>query len=252
MFYTYRFNNDKCFMSVNNILLFKRTEKKYLLTKVQYNEIKERLKDFTVEDTYGQYSICNIYYDTDDYSLIRLSLERPVFKEKLRVRSYGIPSGDQEVFLEIKKKYKGIVYKRRIISTYSQIKDYFERGVRPNIPEDEERTFAEIDYFCRANQLKPKVFLAYERTALVAKDDKDFRITFDSNIRSRDYNVSFDCGDEGEPLLNEGEWLMELKVNKAIPMWLTGILSELKVYPISFSKYGRVYINTLKKKRGIV
>lgn len=239
-------------MSVNNILLFKRTEKKYLLTKVQYNEMKERLKDFTVEDTYGQYSICNIYYDTDDYSLIRHSLERPVFKEKLRVRSYGIPSGDQEVFLEIKKKYKGIVYKRRIISTYSQITDYFEKGIHPEISEDEERTFAEIDYFYRTNQLKPKVFLAYERVALISKEDKDFRITFDSNIRSRNYNVSFDYGDEGEPLLNDGEWLMELKADKAIPIWLTKILSELKVYPISFSKYGRVYINTLKRKRGII
>lgn len=239
-------------MSENNILLFKRTEKKYLLTKAQYDETRERLKDFTVEDIYGRYSICNIYYDTDDYSLIRHSLERPVFKEKLRVRSYGIPSRDQEVFLEIKKKYKGIVYKRRIISTYSRITDYFERGARPDIPENEERTFAEIDYFYKANRLKPKVFLAYEREALVAKDDKDFRITFDENIRGRDYDVSFDYGDEGAPLLKDGERLMELKADHAIPIWLTKILSELKAYPISFSKYGRVYIDILKNKRGII
>lgn len=235
----------------DSILLFERKEKKYLLTNEKYIALREKLKEYTIEDTYGQYTICNIYFDTDEYSLIRKSLESPLFKEKLRLRSYGIPRGEQRVFIEIKKKYKGVVYKRRIQIEYNSAINYLKNGVLPELPQKELSTFREIDYFYRTNNLKPKVYLAYDRTALIANDNRNFRITFDCNIRSRDKEVDFSYGDYGNNLLTDGQRLMELKTNSAFPMWLVKILSELKIYPVSFSKYGRIYINIMKDKRGL-
>lgn len=239
-------------MENGGILLFKRSEKKYLLNSGQYENLMARLKELTVPDKYGEYSVYNVYYDTDDFSLIRHSLEAPQFKEKFRIRSYKIPSKDDEIFLEIKKKYKKVVYKRRIICSYGDAERYLNGGAPPSVPKNEERTFAEIDYLLKSKQLKPKVFLACDRIAYVAKSDPDFRITFDRNIRSRDYAVDFMYGDGGVPLLSEGERLMELKAHEALPMWMVKILDELKIYPQSFSKYGRVYINLMNTRRNKV
>lgn len=239
-------------MEKGGILLFKRSEKKYLLTQEQYDRLISRISEYTVPDVYGQYSIFNIYYDTDDFSLIRHSLDGPRFKEKFRIRSYGLPKADQKVFLEIKKKYKGVVYKRRIVVPYSAARAYLIDGIPPEIPENEIATFKEIDYLIKSKGLKPKMFLAYDRFAYVAKDDKDFRVTFDYNIRSREDALDFAYGDGGDKLLADGEYLMELKAHEALPMWLVKILSELKIYPQSFSKYGRVYINLMKKRKGII
>lgn len=236
-------------MANGGILLFKRSEKKYLLDSDQYERLMSRLKELTVPDKFGEYTVYNIYYDTDDFSLIRRSLEAPQFKEKFRVRCYKIPSKDDEVFLEIKKKYKKVVYKRRIICPYGVAEKYLNGGAPPEVPEHEERTLAEIDYLLKSKQLRPRVFLAYDRIAYVAKADPDFRITFDRNIRSRDYAVDFMYGDGGEKLLSDGRRLMELKAHEALPMWIVKILSELKIYPQSFSKYGRVYINLMNSRR---
>jgi len=236
-------------MENGGILLFKRSEKKYLLSKEQYEKLMRRLAPLTVPDVYGEYSVYNIYYDTDDFTLIRHSLEAPQFKEKFRIRSYNIPSATDNIFLEIKKKYRGVVYKRRIICPYRVATEYLSGGAPPPVPENEQRTLKEIDYLLKSKQLKPKIFLACDRVAFVAKDDDDFRITFDKNIRSRDYALDFIYGDGGDPLLQEGERLMELKAHEALPMWMVDILNDLKIYPQSFSKYGRVYINLMKKRR---
>lgn len=242
-------------MEKGGILLFTRSEKKYLLTAEVYAELVNRLSEYTDPDVFGRYSIYNIYYDTEDFSLIRHSLEAPRFKEKFRVRSYGLPSPDdpdKEVFLEIKKKYEGVVYKRRIVTSYSAAEDYLKNGKKIEVPPHEEHTLGEIDYLIKSKNLKPKMYIAYDRFAFVAKSDPSFRVTFDYNIRSRDYDLDFSFGDYGEQLLGEGEKLMELKAHGALPMWLVKILGELKIYPRSFSKYGRVYINLMKKKRGLI
>ncbi len=236
-------------MGKNSELLFKRVEKKFLLTYEQYLELKKRIADHTVADTFSSYPICNIYYDTDDFYLIRYSLEKPAFKQKLRLRSYGIPNDDKKVFFEIKKKHKGVVYKRRIKVPYKVIKAYLNDGVTPDLKDSEMRTFQELDYFYKSNALKPKVYLAYDREAFVDKDDKEFRITFDSNIRSRDYDVDFSFGDHGEKLLKNDERLLELKINGAIPLWFVKILDDLKIYTRSFSKYGNVFLELMKQRR---
>ncbi len=197
-----------------------------------------RAAPYIKKDRYGEYTICNLYYDTDDYLLIRASIEKPEYKEKLRLRSYGVPGPADKVFMEIKKKYEGTVYKRRSVLSLRQAEAYLDRGIRP---QNEDQIIKEIEYFVNFYHTKAKVYLAYDREAYADRVSRDLRITFDRNIRSRDYDLSLSAGDYGQRLLPEGECLMEIKACGAMPLELAHILSELKIYPKSFSKYGNVY-----------
>lgn len=217
---------------------FKRMEKKYLMSAWQYEQFLEKTKTYLQLDRYGLHTICNIYYDTDDYELIRRSIEKPTYKEKLRLRSYGIPSKQDEVFLEIKKKWKGVVYKRRVSLPLEEAKQYLENGQELHNNGQIEK---EIDYFVKFYQPKPKMYIAYDREAFYGKEDENVRVTIDRNIRSREDNLQLESGDFGDLLLEENLYVMEIKINAAIPMWLVGILSELEIYPMSFSKYGNIY-----------
>lgn len=218
--------------------VFERIEKKYLLTREKYNLLLEVMEPYMSVDSYGKHTIGNVYYDTDTYELISRSIEKPKYKEKFRVRSYGVPKEEDKVFLEIKKKYKGIVYKRRVSMTLKEAEDYLEKGIKP---QKEGQILREIDYFMSFYKLTPKVYLAYDRIAYFGKENKDVRITFDHNIRSRQCNMSLAEGDYGTPLLDDYHYLMEIKVPGAMPLWLSKILSDLEIYPTSFSKYGNVY-----------
>ena len=217
---------------------FKRYEKKYLLNGEQYSAICERLKGKAETDSYGLTTVCNIYYDTEDFYLIRESLEKPDYKEKFRVRSYGVPDENSTVFLEIKKKYDGVVYKRRISLPYKEAADYLERGIPP---ENRSQIFREIDWLLNFYKAKPKVYIAYDRIAMQGTQEKELRITFDSNIRSRFEDLKLSLGDCGRLLLPKDCYLMEIKAPGAMPIWLARTLSELKIMPVSFSKYGNVY-----------
>ena len=218
--------------------VFERIEKKYLLTREKYNLLLEAMEPYMSVDNYGKHTIGNVYYDTDEYELISRSIEKPKYKEKFRVRSYGIPKEEDKVFLEIKKKYKGIVYKRRVSMTLKEADDYLERGIRPK---KEEQILKEIDYLISFYKLMPKVYLAYDRIAYFGKENKDVRITFDHNIRTRQCNMGLAEGDYGTPLLDDYYYLMEIKVPGAMPLWLSSILCDLEIYPTSFSKYGNAY-----------
>lgn len=217
---------------------FQRYEKKYLLTEEKRQMLLERLNSRIQVDGYGLTTICNLYYDTDENLLIRRSIEKPVYKEKLRLRSYGIPSNNDTVFLEIKKKYKGIVYKRRVDLTLQEAYFYLNNGIRPM--EDNQR-FRELDYFNEFYKPFPKQYLAYDRTAYTCVWDPNIRITIDQNIRSRTEDLRLEDGDAGKLLLPKGSSIMEIKVTQNVPLWLVRILSELKIYPSSFSKYGKIY-----------
>jgi len=227
---------------------FQRVEKKYLLEQNQYDIFYNRIKNKMNSDAYGIYSIYNIYFDTDNYQLIRESIEKPDFKEKLRLRSYGMPKENDTVFLEIKRKYNGIVYKRRAALSYSQAMEY----LNSNKDNADNQIFKEIDYFFKFYKLKPKVFLSYDRTALYCIEDEALRITFDTGIKSRDYDVDLTKKNSGENLLESGQVLMEIKSEKAMPLWLVEILSELKIYPNSFSKYGKAYEKIQKNLKEVV
>lgn len=226
-------------------LVFNRVEQKYKISEKQYKEILKRLPKNIKMDQYGLYTICNIYYDTPNDELIQKSLEKPAYKEKIRVRSYGTPKLDTKVFLEIKKKCNGIVNKRRIQLPLKEVYDYVEKGIKPN---QSSQIVNELDYFLQKYDISKKIFIAYDREAFFDENDDGFRLTFDRNIRSRDEDVRLENGDYGINLLNKGEFIMELKANGAIPMWLVKILSDLKIYPTSFSKYGEIYKNSVSSQ----
>jgi hypothetical protein len=244
--------------------VFRRIEKKYIVDGSVYPELRRRLTSLAAGDEYGMTSVNNIYYDTPDHKLIRTSLEKPVFKEKLRVRSYGVPGEDDSVFIEIKRKFDGIVYKRRIDLPYHAAEGYLSAGChscsgnpepiarheglfRPDLrPGSDRQIMREIDYFLDYyKNLAPRMALSYDRIALIGLDDPDLRITFDDNIRWRSDRLDLAFGNTGTPLLEPGNRLMEIKFTGAVPVELTRILSELGIFPASFSKYGRAYLQMI-------
>lgn len=216
--------------------VFRRVEIKYLLTKEKYECLLRRLKPKIEKDSYYFSKILNIYYDTEQYDMIRNSIEKPIYKEKIRLRSYGIPTKESTVFLEIKKKYQGVVGKRRIALPLKEAYNYINTGKMIK----ENQIMKEIDYCFRKYSLIPVLFLAYDRYSYKGKEDPNLRITFDFSIRFREKDLFLEKGDDGITLLKE-ECIMEIKTLKSMPMWLSSILSSLEIYPTSFSKYGKVY-----------
>ena len=220
--------------------VFQRIEVKYLLSDRQYTELLKRLENMAAIDSYGKTSILNIYFDTPDFKLIERSLEKPVYKEKLRLRTYGVASDDTNAFIEIKKKYKGVVYKRRINMPYKEAMDYLTKDKELK---ERSQISDEIDYFKHFYKgLKPAMAISYDRIAMAGIEDPDLRITFDENIRWRTENLSLSEGNVGKDILLPGQHLMELKIAGAMSMELARILDELDIRKTSFSKYGRGYM----------
>lgn len=216
---------------------------KYLLTPDQKEAVLRAMQPYMEPDRYGRTSIRNLYYDTDNYRLIRRSIERPVYKEKLRVRSYGRAEPDGVVFAELKKKYKHTVYKRRLLLRAQEAADWL--AGRRSCPV-RTQIAAEIDYFVSYYEtLHPVVFLSYEREAFAAKDGGVFRVTFDENILCRQEELTLNSEAYGAPVLEPGLVLMELKCAGGIPLWMTHTLSGERIYKTSFSKYGTAYQNIL-------
>lgn len=227
---------------------FQRFEKKFLLTAEQVERLIPKLIEHGMEyDKYcvgGKlYTIYNIYFDDDTSSVIRRSISKPKFKEKFRMRSYVVPvTGEEKVFLEIKRKVKKTVLKRRAVLTYNQALAYLKDGTRPDTDDyNKTRMFNELDNYFSRNKVRPAIYLSYERVAFFHSVDKDFRITFDRNITSRRYDLDLAKGSYGEQLLHENERLMEVKSTQALPLWLSDILAEEKIYMSGFSKYGNEY-----------
>lgn len=223
-------------------LTFKRYEKKYLLTPDEYAHIRAQLDPYIEPDEFFSSTVCSVYYDTDNYEFIRRSIDAPVYKEKLRLRSYNVPDADGEVFVELKKKFKGVVYKRRVMMTADTARRYLARELTP---EFDDQILREITWFLHANPVQPRVFIASDREAYRAVDDAELRITFDSSIRWRSTELDLTLGSHGEELLPDGYVLMEIKLPDAAPLWLAHMLSEDALFPRGFSKYGECYKNKL-------
>lgn len=222
--------------------IFNRIEKKYFLNEEQFNNIMILINENMNHDKFYESTICNIYFDTDNYELIRTSIEKPIYKEKLRLRSYNVPKINDEVFFEIKKKYNGVVNKRRITLS---LKDYYCFMDHNNM--NKTQISKEILYMINRYNLKPKVFLAYDRKAYIGKDDKNLRITFDTNIRSRTDDLYLEHGDMGKSLSNDVYYIMEIKSFNGYPKWLVNCLSNNNIFPKTFSKYGNVYKKMMKE-----
>ncbi len=224
---------------------FERYEKKYFLNQAQYSAMLEELEKHMKADDYGQYTICNIYYDTDDWRLIRASIDKPLYKEKLRVRSYGTPEDEQNVFIELKKKFDGIVYKRRMTAPAYSVEPFLYGLISDPCAGQVGR---EIQQFQQLYRAEPKVFIAYDRTAFAGTEDAELRVTFDKNIRWRTTQLDLRDGDFGQQLLDDGRILMEIKIPGVCPMWLSRVLSENLIFPTSFSKYGTCYRENILKE----
>lgn len=224
----------------NFTYVFERVERKFLLTPTQYAGLMRVLPEYMQADQYGESTILSLYLDTEDSLLIRRSLEKPVYKEKLRLRSYGVPRGTDNVFLEVKKKVRGVVYKRRICLLLARAMECLAQG---SVPAAGGQIGREIAYMLRRYRLQPAVLLAYDRTAYAELEPSpnQLRITIDRDIRSRQTDLDLRLGSAGELLLAPGMRLMEIKTAHAIPLWLCAALDQNEIRPTSFSKYGRVY-----------
>lgn len=225
---------------------FKRCESKYLLSSEQYRQLTVRLEGCMSLDSHcrdGSYKICNIYFDTPDNEVLRRSASKPYYKEKLRLRSYGTPSSDDDtVFLELKRKIGGIVSKRRAALTYGQAKEYLKSGVKPGgLGYTDRQVLSEIDWFIKNNPITPYAYVSYDRIAMFGTEDSSLRLTVDSNLQARRNDVSLAHGSYGHLLLPRDARLMEIKISGAIPLHLARILSELKIYSHGFSKIGSEY-----------
>ena len=179
---------------------FKRYEKKFLINTEQYEAIIAEVKKYFEPDKYGETKICNLYYDTPDFLTIRRSVDKPIFKEKLRLRTYGVPNDDTTAFCEVKRKFKSIVYKRRVHLPYTQAVDYLAQGYEG----EDTQISREIKYLLKFyGKMEPKFYISYDRCAYFYKETSDIRITFDKNItwRKNDLDLrlgagAFVCGEE--------------------------------------------------------
>lgn len=231
---------------------FKRYELKYMITAEQKEKILRAMEPYMMPDKYARATVRNIYFDTDDYVLARHSIAKPDFKEKLRIRSYSKADEDSVVFVELKRKYDHVVYKRRTGLPEAEAMRWLAEGkAEPGSSQVAE----EIAYFAGMYRgLKPVLWLSYDREAYCMRPGADmndggaeFRVTFDSNILCRESDLSLRSDAYGTPILEDGSFLMELKCPGSIPMWLTKILSEEGIYKTSFSKYGTAYCRFMSR-----
>ena len=229
--------------------IFKRVEKKYLLDSAKKEALLGEIMPMLIPDSYGRSTISSLYLDTPDFRIIRASIEAKLwgypYKEKLRLRTYGVPEDDSKVFLEIKKKYKGVVYKRRISLTHADAMEYILGGAKP----PDSQIMREIDFamnFYRG--IRPSAVVSYERDAFFVRDLPALRITFDSGVRYRADELDLKQVSGGKILLPEGYFLMEIKTDGAMPLWLSYTLDEYDIFPVSFSKYGKAYADMITKE----
>ena len=219
---------------------FRRYEKKYLLDESKYLELMDKLKDRITKDKFFEADIRSIYYDTGKFELIRRSIEKPEYKEKLRIRSYSEPKANDLVFVELKKKLDGIVYKRRTKAYAADVlNDIYECSFKD--PQVGEEIRYALKYYER---LRPAVYIGCNRTSYVANDDKDLRITFGKDVRYRMKHLDLKASQYDKPVTDK--IIMELKVRNAMPLWLTEVLDEVKAYPRGFSKVGTAFLKEIR------
>lgn len=224
--------------------IFERVESKYILTRQQYEKLMDMIRERIQPDRYPHSNISSIYFDTDDYQLVRGSLDGNGYREKLRLRSYGLCDDNSEVFLELKKKYLGVTYKRRQGLSYRDAMNYllFQHN------ECNSQIMKEIDYLFEKNEdLKPRVLIRYQRDCFVSTRDPSVRITFDYDIRYSLKNLLLKNNEPEEKLTDDDTVIMEIKCLNSMELWLARALNELGIHPGNFSKYGQIYTKNIMK-----
>ncbi len=237
--------------------VFKRVEKKYLITKEQKQQILESIKSHMEPDRYHQSEVYNIYFDNDNFDSIITSIERPEFKKKLRARSYG---GYDKVFIEIKTKLKEqeyrIGYKRRVLLTSKDYREFasgkktaYELAGRKIETLDDLQIAKEVDYLVEELRLTPKILVYYNRESYLGENR--LRITFDEDLSYRDDNLTFSKRTHDKKFFKDNKnIIMEIKAHGVLPLWLVHALSDVKAYPGQFSKIGNIY-TLIRKEQNV-
>lgn len=231
--------------------VFKRYELKYLIDTEKKEKLLRAMEPHMIGDKYGASTVRNVYFDTTDYRMIRRSIEKPIYKEKLRIRSYRTAEKDSTVFVELKKKWRDVVYKRRLSAREDEAMDWIcGKGRAPS----DTQISREIDYLLHFyGGVIPTLFLSYDREAFYSREDPDLRITLDRSILCRTGDLSLRSRIYGTSLISPELTLMEIKCSGGIPLWLTRVLTEEGIRKASFSKYGTAYreliFPTLKSKK---
>ena len=226
--------------------IFERYEKKYLITEKQRDALHEVLANHMVPDQYSDYLVQNLYYDTERWDVIRTSIEKPAYKEKMRLRCYGETDGDSLCYLELKKKYKGVVYKRRIAIPAQSLVNGSVRSIVSAAPS---QIAKELCFYLQSNDVSKKIYISYQRIAFAGKEAAGLRVTFDTDIRFRLHDLNFAHSNDGQRILPTGYMLMEVKVLGGMPLWLAGALSINGIFPTAFSKYGSCYTEYIVRKK---
>ena len=218
---------------------FARVETKYLLTAAQAAALEAGLyrQGFRRAD-FGSPRIQSLYYDTAEYSLIRASLERPGYKEKLRLRAYGEPGTVTRAYPEIKKKYLGVVYKRRTEMPVGEAMACLASGV---LPKTAGQVGREIGWMLQRYSLRPAALISYDRDAWFSEREPGVRVTFDRNLQFRDWEPDLNSHASGILLLPPEQRLLEIKTGRFVPLWLAGLLRDVNARRTHFSKYGLAY-----------
>lgn len=226
-----------------------------MITDEQYENIIDKIEEKMVLDEYNEggqlYTIMNLYYDTENDNLVSTGLKREgKYRYKIRLRSYD--ASYPTAFLEIKKKVDGLVNKRRTLMYIDDVNPFLSEHIL--VPESDivkRQVIEEIDVIAKRERLYPKVVLCYDRRAFFARnpEDGDLRVTFDTNIRARRYDLDLRKGSYGEKILPDGYVLMEVKVDRAVPLWLARLMSENNVRKRRFSKYGTEFSHYIREKR---
>lgn len=232
--------------------IFQRVEKKYLLTEETYARLLEKIGTGLEHDLYAGSTVGSLYLDTPDFCLIRNSIDAKEYdmkyKEKLRLRGYGEVDSHSRVFIEIKKKFKGVVYKRRVAMKYENAIRYLETGARTV----DSQIMREIDYAMQVyDHPLPACAVFYEREAFFDRDIPALRLTFDRNVRYRTEALDLREGSFGKIILPKDTVLLEIKTDGGMPLSLNKALDSLGIYPASFSKYGTAYADLMKTKNEI-
>ncbi|MDR0963769.1 MAG: polyphosphate polymerase domain-containing protein [Clostridium sp.] len=221
---------------------FLRVEKKYILNEAECQTVLAAITPYMSAEQYGEHTILNVYYDTPDFRLIRASIEKPLYKEKLRLRAYGSVTDQSEVFIEIKKKFKGVVYKRRVGLPLQEASAFMHSGVRDP---GTQQVLRETDWMLNLYGLTPAAAISYDRIAFVGNENPEFRLTIDKNLIGRTTSLDLSKGAVGDAIIDPDKRVMEIKTAGGMPLWMARLLSDMRIYPTSFSKYGEYYKNEL-------
>jgi len=216
---------------------FKRYEKKYMVTNQQAKAVIAALSTRMIPDVYGTYWVQNLYFDNENWDVIRKSMDKPLYKEKLRLRCYGKPNESGNFFVELKKKYNGVVYKRRIALPITALTELLPQVKAKN----DQQIARELAFYLESNRVKSRMYIAFLRTAFAGVGEEWLRVTFDTDIVYRQHDLEFVDPERGQPILPEGYQLMEIKTHTSIPLWLSKVLSENAIYRTSYSKYGTCF-----------